>query len=318
MKNNPESIFLNEITGICDVCHKNSAKYRCPNCGIVYCTSYCFKNHNNLCISKFSKELMKDYPPPKVSNETKLKTRKLLAEYNETKIESNLNNQDEKKMFDDLKVNEDESTYAEDETDQENSGFEVSSNKHFNIQTEVEPWEAWWEKKVIANFPKPITTPPRQFSASLIFHLVDILYSYCYTMRLYNGDVSFDFEGACNVLVSISSVLELNAGELPSVKYALNQCVNNTKDPEIFVEFQWMVEVVRDVEMCLQSNAHVYRALSEAHSIAKEAKYKKVFKKLEFFFAWSQTLTIKMLEKLKDEVHDYYTSLQALLFDIRE
>lgn len=308
MKNKTESLFLNEITGTCEVCSENTAKYRCPNCGIVYCSSDCFKKHNNHCISKFSNQLIKDYPPPKVSNETKLKTRKLLAQYDESKVEDAFNTNFNNNSKDELICIENGETIAEE-------NFPI---KKLLPQTEVEPWKAWWEKKVIANFPEPTTKPPSQFSPNLVYHLADILYSYCYTMRLYNGDVSFDFDGACNVMVSISSVLGLNVGEIPSVRYALNQCVNNAKDPEIFVEFQWMIEVVSDVELCLQSKSHVYRALSEAHSIAKEAKYKRVFKKLEFFFAWSQTLTVKTLEKLSDEVHDYYTSLQALLFDVRE
>lgn len=314
MKNKSESIFLNEITGTCEICHKNTAKYRCPNCGVIYCSIDCFKNHNNQCVGKFSNQLIKDYPPPKVSDETKLKTRKLLAQYDETKIEndfdtqfnSNKNADISPKKFATNSINGDKIT--------EDGNY---STNNFHIQTEVEPWEAWWMKKVIVNFPEPATKPPSQFSNCLIYHLTDILYSYCYTMRLYNGDVTFDFEGACNVMVSISSVLGLNVGEISSVRSALNQCINNAKDPEIFVEFQWMVEVVYDVELCLQSKSHVYRALSEAHSIAKESKFKKVFKKLEFFFAWSQILTVKMLEKLSEEVHDYYTSLQALLFDIR-
>lgn len=312
MMNKTESIFLNEISGTCEVCHTNTAKYRCPNCGVVYCSSACFKNHNNLCVGKFSNQLIRDYPPSKVSNETKLKTRKLIAQYDESKVEN--------ENFDLIsrKSKIEVSSVDNDINNDKNIDNDNLPIKKYIPQTEVEPWKAWWEKKVIANFPEPTTKPPGQFSSSLIYHLTDILYSYCYTMRLYNGDVSFDFEGACDVMVSISSVLGLNVGEIQSVRSALNQCVNNAKDPEIFVEFQWMVEVVSDVELCLQSKSHVYRVLSEAHSIAKEAKYKKVYKKLEFFFAWSQTLTVKTLEKLSEEVHDYYTSLQALLFDIRE
>ena len=38
--------------------------------------------------------------------------------------------------------------------------------------------------------------------------------------------------------------------------------------------------------------------------------------KAKFICAWVQSLSQKDLEKLAYEVHDYYTSLQALLFDV--
>lgn len=300
------SIFFNDIHGICEVCKNSNAKYRCPNCGIIYCSTACYHNHNSQCVTKFSNTIIKEYAPKKVSTETKLRTRKLLDRYDSDKYATS------------LPLPGETETSIDPNNSYNDNALPPPDSLMPNATQPIEPWDAWWEKKIIVNFPKPLNPPPKQASKNLIFHLVDILYSYCYTMRLYNGDVTFDFEGACNVMITISSVLAVNTGNIPSVRSSLNQCVNNAKDPEIFVEFQWMIEVVHDVELCLQSISHVFRALSEAHAMAKEAKYKKVYKKLEFFFAWSQTLNKPILDRLSEEVHDYYTSLYALLFDIRE
>jgi hypothetical protein len=134
-------------------------------------------------------------------------------------------------------------------------------------------------------------------------------------MRLYNGDVSFDFEGAADVMLSISTVLT-STTQFSSVKSALKECIEKSKRPDIFVEYQWQVEVVRDVELCLQTRNHVFRALSEAMKIAEEAKLKKPNLKLQFFFAWSQNVTVEFLFNLRKAVHEYYTSLTALLVHI--
>ena len=44
-------------------------------------------------------------------------------------------------------------------------------------------------------------------SPLLAVHLVDILYSYCFTLRLYNGDWQSDAIGSVSVVLTVSSVL---------------------------------------------------------------------------------------------------------------
>jgi hypothetical protein len=180
----------------------------------------------------------------------------------------------------------------------------------------IEPWNAWWTQKIITNPPTPKYSPP-QASPLLPNHLTDILYSFCYSMRLYNGDVSFDFEGAADVILSISTVLTSTI-QFSSVKNALKECIEKSKRPDIFVEYQWQVEVVHDVELCLQTRNHVFRALSETMIIIQESKLKKPNLKLQFFFAWAQSLTVELLFNLRKAVHEYYTSLTALLIHIHE
>jgi hypothetical protein len=179
----------------------------------------------------------------------------------------------------------------------------------------VEPWDAWWNRAVIADAPSPNCDPPLQASPELQNHLVDILYSYCYVMRTFNGEVLFDMIEACETLLAISRVLGSKC-RIPSIESALRECLEATKREDLFVEYQWQVEVVHDVELCLQSKSHVFRCLSEAIAITSEGKAKSACMKLQFFFAWSQTLSMDQLEQIKSEVHDYYTSLHALLADV--
>ena len=44
-------------------------------------------------------------------------------------------------------------------------------------------------------------------SPLLRFHLMNIIYCYAYTMRLFNGDIGDDFEGAIGVLFDLCAVI---------------------------------------------------------------------------------------------------------------
>ncbi|CAN4127147.1 unnamed protein product [Withania somnifera] len=67
-------------------------------------------------------------------------------------------------------------------------------------------------------------------SPLLAVHLVDIMYSYCFTLRLYNGDWQSDPIGSAMVLLSVSSVLG-QGGQPETVLEALSHCMEQTCSP---------------------------------------------------------------------------------------
>ncbi|XP_021283609.1 zinc finger HIT domain-containing protein 2 isoform X2 [Herrania umbratica] len=74
---------------------------------------------------------------------------------------------------------------------------------------------------------KLISTEP---SPLLAVHLVDIVYSYCFTLRVYNGDWQSDAIGSAMVVLSISCVLG-QAGQPETVREALSYCLEQTCSP---------------------------------------------------------------------------------------
>lgn len=74
---------------------------------------------------------------------------------------------------------------------------------------------------------KLISTDP---SPLLAVHLVDIVYSYCFTLRVYNGDWQSDAIGSAMVVLSISSVLG-QGGQPETVREALSYCLEQTCSP---------------------------------------------------------------------------------------
>ncbi|XP_010275972.1 PREDICTED: zinc finger HIT domain-containing protein 2 isoform X2 [Nelumbo nucifera] len=67
-------------------------------------------------------------------------------------------------------------------------------------------------------------------SPLLVVHLVDIIYCYCFTLRLYNGDWQSDALGSAMVVLSLSSVLG-QGGQPETVSEAVSHCVEQTCSP---------------------------------------------------------------------------------------
>ncbi|XP_057968516.1 uncharacterized protein LOC131158000 isoform X2 [Malania oleifera] len=70
----------------------------------------------------------------------------------------------------------------------------------------------------------------RQPSPLLSVHLVDIIYSYCFMLRLYNGDSQSDSLGSAMVMLSVSSVLG-QGGHPETVSEALSHCLEQACSP---------------------------------------------------------------------------------------
>ncbi|KAK3030644.1 hypothetical protein RJ639_035848 [Escallonia herrerae] len=132
----------------------------------------------------------------------------------------------------------------------------------------IEPWDPWWLKPAARTIslsqvgtqlvrplveqeqamslldtkgsdipPGPETPLPRISKLSsrdpsplLAVHLVDIVYSYCFTLRLYNGDWQSDAIGSATVVLSTSSVLG-QGGQPETVNEALLNCLEQTCSP---------------------------------------------------------------------------------------
>lgn len=67
-------------------------------------------------------------------------------------------------------------------------------------------------------------------SPLLAFHLLDILYGYCFTLRLYNGEWQSDPSGASMVVLSVSSILG-QAAQPESILEAVSYCLEQTCSP---------------------------------------------------------------------------------------
>lgn len=132
------------------------------------------------------------------------------------------------------------------------------------LSKRIEPWDPWWLKpsartlsltqegtqliqpldrqETVSSSPSDIPPGPEtplpsvknltstKPSPLLDCHLIDILYSYCFTLRLYNGDWQSDGIGSAMVVLSVSSVLG-QSGQPKSISEALYHCLEQTCSP---------------------------------------------------------------------------------------
>lgn len=127
----------------------------------------------------------------------------------------------------------------------------------------IEPWDPWWLRSsaqrislgaqgkqlvqcveeeeddkgatFVSEIPRGPYTPLMSLSKLsstmpsplLPIHLVDVLYSYCFTLRIYNGEWQSDSLGAATMVMSVSSVLGQNA-QPGTMKEVLSFCLEQT------------------------------------------------------------------------------------------
>ncbi|KAL0446518.1 UNVERIFIED_CONTAM: hypothetical protein Slati_1779700 [Sesamum latifolium] len=92
--------------------------------------------------------------------------------------------------------------------------------------------------KLTASAPSPLLT----------VHLVDIIYSYCFTLRLYNGDPKSDPLESVMVVLSVSSVLG-QGGQPETISEALLHCLEHTCSPTYrhMGGFQFGLRLIDDI-----------------------------------------------------------------------
>ncbi|KAF9605146.1 hypothetical protein IFM89_014137 [Coptis chinensis] len=213
---------------ICRVCQKQFSNYTCPRCNSRYCSLECYKVSSELNCTTLSEETIQ-----KILSGNQFSLDDLSAE--------------EMKKF--------QSTIASGELSKLIEPWEPwwlkPSARRISLSSEgtqlVQPvhqkditmpaqhsMESGHSSDVPAGPETPIppickltSTHP---SPLLSVHLVDVVYSYCFTLRLYNGDWHSDALGAAMVLLSLSNVLG-EGGQPESVSDVLSYCLEQTCSP---------------------------------------------------------------------------------------
>uniref|UniRef100_A0A1J3G9E2 Zinc finger HIT domain-containing protein 2 n=1 Tax=Noccaea caerulescens TaxID=107243 RepID=A0A1J3G9E2_NOCCA len=126
----------------------------------------------------------------------------------------------------------------------------------------IEPWKPWWlrpcartislgtggiqlvqcvaeeeeeEAAMVSEIPRGPDTPLISLSKLsstnpsplLPLHLLDIVYSYCFTLRIYNGEWKSDSLGSATMVLTVSSVLGQNS-QPETIKEMLSFCLEQT------------------------------------------------------------------------------------------
>ncbi|KAL5706816.1 hypothetical protein ACHQM5_024935 [Ranunculus cassubicifolius] len=249
---------------ICRVCEKQFSKYTCPRCSSPYCSLECYKSHSLRCTESFMREnVVGEMGQIQPDDEIKQKMIDILKRFHSEEVDS----MDEEDNNDTIlreetiqKILSGNEITLDDLSDMERKQFEraITSGE---VSKLIEPWEPWWlksgaksislssegtqliqplyhEESSSTEIPPGPETPLLSItkltstrpSPLLIVHLVDILYSYCFTLRLYNGDWQSEPLDAAMVILNLSNVLG-EGGHPESVSQAVMYSLEQTCSP---------------------------------------------------------------------------------------
>ncbi|WOL05695.1 zinc finger HIT domain-containing protein 2 [Canna indica] len=264
------STSTSELRIICRVCQKQFSQYTCPRCNSRYCSLQCYKRHSLRCTESFMREnVMEELKQVQPDDESKRKMLDILKRFHSEEEMSSAaddDDDDESMLSEEIiqKVLSGQEVKLEDLSHKEIKQFRraIASGELSKL---IEPWTPWWRKPSARSIslspegcqlvksldeqsstlednvneipvgPESPLPPLRQLmhgdpSPLLAVHVVDVLYSYCFTLRLYNGDWHSDPLGAATVALSMSKVM----GDLwrpETVGEALTACLEETCSP---------------------------------------------------------------------------------------
>ncbi|XP_040366734.1 zinc finger HIT domain-containing protein 2 isoform X2 [Rosa chinensis] len=246
---------------VCHVCQKQFSQYTCPRCNSRYCSLHCYKSHNIRCTESFMRDnVVGELGQLGPNDQTKQKMMDILKRFHS---EDEADGMDEdvdggEVSFDDLSAEEKklfQRAVASGELSKmikpwdpwwlKPSARTISFSKEGTqliqpLAKEDEPMspEEDQESSQASEIPPGPETPlpplsklsSAKPSPFLAVHLVDIIYSYCFALRLYNGDWQSDATGSAMVVLSVSSVLG-QGGQPETVLEALSYCLEQTCSP---------------------------------------------------------------------------------------
>ncbi|XP_047330579.1 zinc finger HIT domain-containing protein 2 [Impatiens glandulifera] len=252
---------------ICRVCEKQFSKYTCPRCNAHYCSLGCYKSHSVGCTESFMREnVVQELRQLQTDDESKQKMLDILKrvhgeEEDDDEEDYNMDEDDSTLSEETIQSIQSGRQVDFDDLSSKEKKYFLKALSSGELSKLIQPWEPWWLKpsaRTISlnsegmpliqplpdqnnhslDIPVGPTSPLKPISKLisskpsplLAVHLVDVIYSYCFTLRLYNGDWQSDPLGSSMVVLNISSVLDQRA-QPETVREALSSCLEKTCSP---------------------------------------------------------------------------------------
>ncbi|KAG2550998.1 zinc finger HIT domain-containing protein 2-like isoform X2 [Panicum virgatum] len=289
---------------ICRVCQKQFAQYTCPRCNSRYCSLPCYKGHSLQCTESFMREnVMDELKQMQPEDESKKKMIDILKRLHlEEEMDSDGEDGEEIKIEDlsDDEVKRFRRALASGELSKmiepwtpwwkkPSARLITLSPDGSQLIRQVREEDTATSGPMTDQEPVTINEIPEgpesplpalkqltraEPSPLLAVHLVDILYSYCFTLRLYNGDWHSDPLGASTVALSMSKVMGEDA-KPETVPEALTACIEETCSPAYRHTggFRFAIGLLDDIISILSLGHNVLVcALSDFHRLIEAGK----------------------------------------------
>jgi len=318
--------------GICLVCKRNERRYTCPKCQVAYCSLDCYKKHNEGCAESFYQQnIFGVLQSTHATEQDKKNILQILSRIRENETTS----QEEADIFDRMSQLDLDSPDLFSQLSKEEQTTFMNLIQNGRAGTLISVWEPWWTKEpkknlvqdmnsdsttdeyetpVIKRDIPPLTTLiSKAPSPFLVNNLVDILYSYAYTLRVFNGEWQCSHIEALSLLYQLSSVLSNNT-VYETLSIALQNVLENSLKPFVVGNNtrQFSVTIIEDVYKICKSKDYVLATLSDLDQIflgpmkkdnsKKDKKHSKSIvlarKKILFYLSWANEMPPTIFEQL--------------------
>ncbi|XP_023242358.1 zinc finger HIT domain-containing protein 2-like [Centruroides sculpturatus] len=335
----------------CKFCCRE-AKYTCPRCNCNYCSVKCYKcNEHVQCSEEFYKAwVMTEMKNRKECADTKLEMLKTLKRLHEEEREEDDDDDLENKInfiqnSDNLKEEDLWKFLTKDEKDR----FQEIVNSD-EVETILPVWNPWWNirkprvQELCSSEDRQLDIQPlsrltsRLPSECIKYNLVNVVYSYVYVAKKYNGDYC-DFPAeTVGAILYLSPVLYTNAN-FNNVSEAVQYCIQKLciGNGDFFLVREAAVELLKDVSSIFESidpcvpEKSVINSLSDVIKLFREVKkcsghfknkskvliekekLKKSIKKLEYFISWSVEYNTCFQQLISELEIEYISSVENTL-----
>ncbi|CAH9092721.1 unnamed protein product [Cuscuta epithymum] len=257
---------------ICRVCQKQFSLYTCPRCNTRYCSLPCYKSHSLPCTESFMREnVMEELQQSQPDGKSKKKMVEILKRlHSEEEMESLDEDEPEFSLSEATiqKVLSGSEISLDDLSAEEQKQYRKAMASG-ELSKLIKPWDPWWanpsaqyislghdgtqlvqplsskkqeeETDLLPDIPPGPESPLPSInklsafppSPLLAVNLVDIVYCYCFTLRIYNGDWKSDPIGSATVLLTVSCVLGQGGSQPETVLEVLSHCLEQTCSPSL-------------------------------------------------------------------------------------
>lgn len=198
------------MPALCSVCVRVTSKYTCPKCQLGYCSLDCYKGHGDKCTEAFfERQVKEELSSQRATGEERRRLEQIVAQlssldHDDEAEEEEQEEEDEEREAERLamlaaKADRGELT-IEDLSPEEMQAFH-SELKRGALGRSIEVWEPWWEKAAVFDLDgldgeeDPFQAPAhlccgggREAHPSVALTLLEALYAYVHTMRVFNGE----------------------------------------------------------------------------------------------------------------------------------
>eukprot|EP00794_Sanderia_malayensis_P000207 gene207-822_t len=264
----------------CEFCKKEISKYTCPKCAAYYCGLACYRSEKHLSCSEsfYKNQVMSELQSKKASKKEKAKMLEILkraSSENKGKDSGSLGDLESETLADRMKgLNLSEASF-------EDIWGKLSKKERILFEEVVKEGDIeldklcipWWLNKSVMNrnrkilemedidkspddeiqeIPKVIKNlqsmkellPNKESSHLLVFNIAEVINTYAFVNRLYNGEMDDSIVEALDTIMSISKVLNSNCtytdiqSSLSSFVLHVKECkeYSDTIDPVVTLD----------------------------------------------------------------------------------